>query len=164
MATILDASGLAHFSSIFVFLFVVLVVYATLTWSKLLGNNQFINVLLGMVIGFFVLISPLATKVVGIIAPFAGVFSILILVMEISIRMLGIESYSTVKSVFYIIGVFITIITIVVAVRENANAPSDVQTDMSKTINLVFHPTFLGTVLILMVSVFTIALLTSKTL
>jgi len=163
MATLLDASSLGHFSSIFVFLFVVLVVYATLVWSKLLGDNQFINIVIGIVIGFFVIISPLATKVVEIISPLAGVYFILLVVTEMALKMMGIEPFTTVKSVFFIIGILLPLILIGAQIRESVNAPSETQTDLSKTINLVFHPAFMGMVLLLTVSVFTIALLTSRT-
>lgn len=164
MATFLDVTSLEHFSSIFVFIFVILVVYATLVWTKLLGDNHFINIVVGVVIGFFVLISPLATRAVATIVPLSGVYFIMLVVTEMSIRMMGIEPFKTVKTVFFIIGILIPLILIGIQLRESANVPSETQKDLSKTINLVFHPTFMGMVLILVISVFTIALLTSKSL
>lgn len=163
MVTFLGVTGLEHFSSIFVFIFVVLVVYATLVWTKLLGSNQFINIVVGVVIGFFVLISPLATRAVATIAPLAGVYFIMIVVTEMAIRMMGVEPFKTVKNVFFIVGILIPLILVGVQIRESANVPSETQKDLSKTINLVFHPTFMGMVLIFVISVFTIALLTSNT-
>ncbi|MEK6984627.1 MAG: hypothetical protein AABX33_08695 [Nanoarchaeota archaeon] len=164
MATFLDVTGLEHFSSIFVFIFVIAVVYATLVWTKLLGDNQFINILVGVVIGFFVLISPLATRIVTIIVPLSGVYFVLLLVTEMAIKMMGLEAYTTVKNIFFIIGLLLPLTLIGIELRESADVPSETQSDLSKTINLVFHPTFIGMVLILVISVFTVALLTSKTL
>ena len=40
MVTFLDVTGLEHFSSIFVFLFVWIVVYAILLWARILGENM----------------------------------------------------------------------------------------------------------------------------
>jgi hypothetical protein len=48
-----------------------------------------------------------------------------------------------------------------VQIREQVDV-AETQQDLSKTINLIFHPTFLGTVLILTIAIFTIALLASR--
>ena len=68
MATFLDVTALQSFSVVFVFLFVWIVVYAILLYTKVLGQNQWINVLIGLLVAFFVIISELATKVVREIA------------------------------------------------------------------------------------------------
>ena len=54
MATFLDITGLQQFSTIFVFIFVWLVVYAILTYSKILGENKAIHVIIGLVIALLV--------------------------------------------------------------------------------------------------------------
>ena len=56
MATFLDVTALQSFSVIFVFVFVWLIVYAILIYTKALGANQFINILIGLLIAFFVII------------------------------------------------------------------------------------------------------------
>lgn len=165
MVTPLDITGLQHFTSIFVFLFVWLAVYAILLLTKVLGENKFIHALIGLLLGIFVLISPLATSVVADTAPFLAVVFLFIILISVASKMLGgdLEAFSSVKGVFMVFIVLIIIIAAAVKIRENVNVPETTQTDLSKTVNLLFHPTFLGTVLLLAIAVFTIALLASKT-
>ena len=160
----MDVTGLEHFSSIFVFLFVWLVVYATLMWSKILGSNKFIAIFVGLLLGIFVLISPLATSVVASTAPFLAVIFVLILLVNIASQMLGgdIESFPALKGIFLVFIIIIIIIGVAAKVRDQA-PESQEKKDLSKSINLIFHPKFMGAVLILAIAVFTIALLASKT-
>ena len=165
MATFLDVTGLQHFTSIFVFLFVWLVVYAILLLTRVLGENKFIHALIGLLLGVFVLLSPLATSVVADVAPFVAVVFLFIILISVASKMLGgdLEAFSSLKGVFMVFIVLIIIIAAAVKIRENVNVPETTQTDLSKTVNLIFHPTFLGTVLLLAIAVFTIALLASRT-
>lgn len=164
MATFLDVTGLQYFSSIFVFLFVWLVVYAVLLWTKVLGENKFVHALIGLLLAIFVLISPIATSIVADVAPFIAVIFLFIVLISVASAMLGanIEAFPALKGVFLVFIILIIVIAAGVKVRENVNFPSETQKDLSKTINLIFHPTFLGTILILAIAVFTIALLASR--
>src|SRR3989344_2756009 len=80
MATFLDVTALESFSNIFVFLFVWLAVYAILTYTKVLGQNQFINILIGLVMAIFVLFSQLATKIVLDIVPWMAVLLVFVVI------------------------------------------------------------------------------------
>jgi len=164
MATFLDVTGLQHFSSIFVFLFVWIVVYAMLLWTRILGENKFVHALIGLLLAMFVLISPLATNIIADVAPFIAVIFLFIVLISVASTMLGanIEAFPALKGVFLIFIVLTIIIAAGVKIREQADIPSETQKDLSKTINLIFHPTFLGTVLVLAIAVFTIALLASR--
>lgn len=164
MATFLDVTGLEHFTSIFVFLFVWIVVYAVLLWTKVLGNNKFVHALIGLLLAIFVLISPIATSIVADIAPFLAVVFLFIVLISVATKMLGsdIEAFPALRGIFIIFIILIVIIAAGVKIREKVSVPSETQTDLSKTVNLIFHPTFLGTVLILAIAIFTIALLASR--
>ena len=168
MATFLDVTGLEHFSSVFVFLFVWLVIYAILVSAKILGGNKFISAIIGLVLGVFVLISPISTRVVARTAPFIAVVVVLILLVTIAIKMLAgepgpvTEGFRGLGSVFVMLIILIVLVNIAVEVKEGAKTPSESQKDLSSTVNLIFHPTFLGMVLILGIAIFTIVLLTSK--
>lgn len=164
MATFLDVTGLQHFSSIFVFLFVWVVVYAILLWVKVLGSNKFVHALVGLLLAIFVLISPVATSVVAGIAPFVAVIFLFIVLVSVASQMLGsnLESFPALKGVFLVFIILIIVIGAAVKIREQVNVPSETQKDLSKTMNLIFHPTFLGTVLVFAIAIFTIALLASK--
>ena len=164
MATFLDVTGLQYFSSIFVFLFVWLVVYAVLLWTKVLGDNKLVHALIGLLLAIFVLISPTATSVVADVAPFIAVVFLFIVLISVATTMLGvnIEAFPAIKGILLVFIILTVIISAGVKVREQANAPSSTQTDLSKTVNLIFHPTFLGTILVFAIAVFTIALLASR--
>ena len=163
MATFLDVTGLEHFSSIFVFLFVWIVVYGVLLWTKILGENKFVHALIGLLLAIFVLISPIATNVVASVAPFLAVVFLLIVLISVAAKMLGgdIEAFPALRGVFIIFIILIIVITAGIKIREQVSV-QETPTDLSKTINLIFHPTFIGMVLILAIAVFTIALLASR--
>lgn len=164
MATFLDVTGLQHFSSIFVFLFVWLVVYAMLLLTKVLGDNKIVHALIGLLLAIFVLISPVATSIVADVAPFVAVVFLFIVLISVASTMLGanIEAFPALRGVFLVFIILTIIIAAGVKVREQASVPSSTQTDFSKTVNLIFHPTFLGTILVFAIAVFTIALLASR--
>ena len=164
MATFLDVTGLQYFSSIFVFLFVWLVVYAVLLWTKVLGDNKIVHALIGLLLAIFVLVSPVATSIVADVAPFVAVVFLFIVLISVATTMLGanIEAFPALRGVFLVFIILTIIIAAGVKVREQASVPSSAQTDLSKTVNLIFHPTFLGTILVFAIAVFTIALLASR--
>ena len=164
MATFLDVTGLSYFSNIFVFLFVWLVVFAVFSWVKVLGDNKFIHALVGLLLAIFVLISPIATSIVADIAPFIAVIFLFVVLISVASHMFGagVDAFPALKGVFIVFIVIIIVIAGGVKIREQVNVPSETQTDLSKTINLMFHPTFLGTVLIFAIAIFTIALLASR--
>jgi hypothetical protein len=164
MATFLDVTALANFSVIFVFLFVWLVVYAILLYTKVFGQNQFISILIGLVIAFFTIISPLATLIVQEIAPVFAVVLILIAIISIASGMFGnvqLESLASLKWVVLVILVISLIVGSLSIVRENIKVPERGE-DFGKISTVIFHPNFLGMILILAIAVFTVVLLAAK--
>ena len=111
MATFLDVTGLQYFSSIFVFLFVWLVIYAVLLWTKVLGDNKVVHALIGLLLAIFVLISPVATSVVADVAPFVAVVFLFIVLISVATTMLGanIEAFPALRGVFLVF-IILTII------------------------------------------------------
>jgi len=135
-----------------------------LLWAKILGDNKFIHALVSLLIAIFVLISPIATDIVASTAPFIAVTLVFVVLVSVATKMLGgdIEAFPAMRGVFIMIIILILVITAGIKIRENVNVPSETQKDLSKTINLIFHPTFIGMVLILAIAVFTIALLAGR--
>ena len=164
MATFLDVTGLAYYTSIFVFLFVWLVIFAIFSWVKILGDNKFIHALVGFLLGIFVLISPISTSIVAEIAPFIAVLFLFIVLISVASQMLGAsaDAFPALKGIFIVFIVLIIVIAGGVKIREQLDASSETQTDFSKGVNIIFHPTFLGAILIFAIAVFTIALLASR--
>ena len=89
MATFLDVTALESFSIIFVFLLVWVGSYAILLYTKVLGQNQFVSIIISLVIAFLTIISPLATLIVKSILPFVAVALLLIIVVSSASGMLG---------------------------------------------------------------------------
>lgn len=163
-ATFLDVTGLQHFTSIFVFLFVWVVGYAMLSWTKALGGNKFIDAVLSMLMAIFVLLSDLATGVIADIAPFIAVVFMFLVMTMVASRMLGgdMESMTSLKGVFIVFIVLIILVSAAFKVKQNIDMKAETDQALSENLRLVLNPTFMGTVLILSIAVFTIALLASK--
>ena len=164
MATFLDVTALQSFSVIFVFIFVWLIVYAILIYTKALGANQFINILIGLLIAFFVIISPLATLVVRQVAPIFAVVLVLIAIISIASGMFGdvqVESLNSLKWVVLVILIIALVVGTLSIIRENIDVPERGE-DFGKISTVIFHPNFLGMILIFVIAIFTVGLLASK--
>jgi len=165
MATFLDVTVLENFSIIFVFLLAWLGGYAMLLYTKVLGGqNQFINIILSLVFAIFVIISPLATLIFKTLAPIAAVVMLLVVIVYAASGMFGgapLESMQGLKWTVLAILVVALVIGTGVIVRENINVPERGE-DFGKISTVIFHPNFLGLVMILLISVFTIGLLAVK--
>lgn len=170
MATFLDVTGLEHFSSFFVFIFVWLAVYAILIYTKIFGTNKAISIIIGLLIGIFVLFSPIASGIVQYIAPWFAVIFIFIMLISVTSRMFGstgFESYASLKWILLVAIVIIMIIGSLSYARERVVYPGENETgkdiDYAEKTNFLFHPRVLGMLFILIIAVFTIALLAGKT-
>ncbi|MBL7055655.1 hypothetical protein ISS07_01960 [Candidatus Woesearchaeota archaeon] len=165
MATFLDVTALQNFSVIFVFLFVWLLVYAMLTYTKTLGGNNIIYALIGVVIAFFVVMSNIATLVVKQVAPILAVILVFAAIISIASNSLGTGSWGldnpSLKYIIVVVLVVALIVGTLTTLRANVEVPETGE-DYSKTSTIIFHPNFLGMILIFLVAVFTVGLLASK--
>ena len=164
MATFLDVTTLEHFSIVFVFLLAWLGGYAMLLYTKFLGQNQFVNVVLSLIFAFFIIISPLATLIFKTLAPIAAVVMFLVVIASSASSMFGnvdISSLSGLRTVVLVVIVIAMIAGTAVIVRENIKVPERGE-DFGKISTIIFHPNFLGIIFIFVLAVFTIALLASR--
>ena len=164
MATFLDVSALENFSVIFVFLLMAVGGYAIMTYTKVLGENHFINALIGILIGFFTIMSPTAVEIFKAILPFIAVALLLLIMVSATAGMFGkfdIDSIPSMKWIVIVIFVIILLVGTLVVVRQNIDVPERGE-DFGKVSTVIFHPTFLGLVLLLLIAVFTIGLLATK--
>ena len=165
MATFLDVTTIEHFSTAFVFAFVIVAMYATLAYTRILGNNTIIIGLLSILIGIFVIISPLATLVVRTIAPVIAVIFVLAAIGAVALSMYGsnvnVDSFPALKYILFVVIAIAIIVGSLSVVRENINVPKTGE-DFSKTSTVIFHPQFLGMLLIFLIAVFTVGLLATK--
>lgn len=167
MATFLDIAGLQQFSIFFVFIFVWLAVYAILTYSKILGDNKGIQIVIGLVIGLLVLFSPIATGTIEYIAPWFAVVFIFVIFATIALRLFGasgIESLGSLRLITVIVIVLILVVGALSYVRQQIIVPGENETsvDYGKTTTILFHPKILGIVFVLIIAIFTIALMAGK--
>ena len=168
MATFLDLTGLEQFSRFLVFIFVWLSVYAMLSYSKVIQNHA-INIILGLIIGLFVLLSPVLTGAIRFIAPWFAVILVFIMLITVLVTSFGagdLSSYMHLKSVFSVLIIGALIIGFFGYLRQSTLVPGDNESvtdrDYTQTINVLFHPNIIGMVFISLVSVFTIALLAGR--
>ncbi len=167
MATFLDVTGLEQFANFFVFIFVWLTVYALLTYSKFIQNHA-INIILGLIVGLFVLLSPIVSGAIRYMAPWFAVFLILIMVVTVLIQSFGAGDLSSIAHLRIIVIVLIIggfVLGFAAYLREQVLLPGDNGTEMdyTNTVHVLFHPKIIGMVFLLIVAVFTIALLAGKT-
>lgn len=164
MATFLDVTVLENFSVVFVFLLVWIGGYAILLYTRILGQNQFVNIIISLVIAFLTIISPLATLVIKSILPFVAVGMVLIIIISATSGMFGkvdVDSLPGLKGIVIVILVVALVVGSLAIVRQNIEVPERGE-DFGKISTVIFHPNFLGMVLILLIAVFTIGLLASK--
>ncbi len=166
MATFLDIGGLQNFSTFFVFIFVWLAVFAILSYSKVLGENKAIHVVIGLVIGLLVLFSPIATGTIEYIAPWFAVVFIFVIFVTIALKLFGAtgESLGSLRMVTFVVIILILVVGALSYVREQVTAPGDNETDVDygKTTTLLFHPKILGIMFIMIIAIFTIVLMAGK--
>ncbi|MBI4451910.1 hypothetical protein HY637_00640 [Candidatus Woesearchaeota archaeon] len=165
MATFLDVTGLEYFTNIFVFLFVVVVVYATLLWSRILGSNSFVNILVSLLVGIFVLFSPLSISLIASTAPFLAVVFVFIVLINIAAKMLGsgLETMPGFRGGVIMLVIIVLLIGVGIKIKGQYEVEAEQSgQDLSKSFNLLFNPKFLGIILVFAVAVFTVALLSAK--
>ena len=164
MATFLDFTALEGFSVVFVFILVWLVVYAILLYTKVLGQNQMVNIIIGLVVALLVVISDLATLIVKQIAPIFAVVLVFVVIISATSGMfgkVGIDSMPSLKGIVLVILVIALVVGSLAIVRENIEVPERGE-DFGKVSTVIFHPNFLGMILLLAIAVFTVGLLATK--
>jgi len=164
MATFLDVTALENFSVVFVFLLVWIGGYAILLYTKVLGQNQFVSIIISLVFAFLVIISPLATLIFKSIIPFIAVALLLVVVISSTSGMLGkvsLDSLPGLKGLMLVILIIAVVVGSLAIVRENIQVPERGE-DFGKISTVIFHPNFLGLLLIFGIAIFTVGLLASK--
>ena len=173
MATFLDVTGLEHFSSLFVFLFTWIIMYAVFTASKVFGGNKAGPILLGMILSIFVLLSPAVTSIVRELAPWITIgFLFIVLVAVVAKLMIGDfagagEASIEVRGVLLVFLVIVIFIASMAQIRKHIPVPGDGGTsedteEFLKPTTIIFHPKVMGAILLLAIAIFTIALLASS--
>lgn len=167
MATFLDVTGLQHFSNIFAFIFVWLIVYAILSYTKALGGNNLINILIGFILGLFTLFSPTVTGAIISMAPWFAIIFVFFILITVASNMFGATDMGNtpvLKGLLMTLVIGILVVGFLIYVRDSADVPDEIDedSDLSKATNVIFHPKMIAIVFIMVVAIFTIGLLASK--
>lgn len=188
MVTILDVGLLQNFSIIFSLVFVIAIVYGIFEMGKIFGDSKGLHALIALIVGLMVIMVPNISKIIGVMIPWFILLFIFILFLIIAYKIFGAtdsDVLSALKVDNVVIWVII-IIAIVIVIGSFSNVYG--QSMLSKTTSnttgstgtgtgqasdtgsyaqnvsaTFFHPQVLGLIFIMLVAVFTIALIAMKT-
>jgi len=188
MATFLETGLLNYFSIIFPALLVFVLVFALLQKIKILGENKSINALVAVALGFIVLLSKNILAVINFAAPWFVIFFIFMVLLLVIFKLMGAsdESISWVVRHDKVVQWSILAICLIIAASALANVygqrllPYTAEENVTEAVEegeitttattsfstnvaaVFFHPKVLGLIFLLLVAVFTIALITKE--
>ena len=117
MATpVLNIQLLEYFSPVFSFILVLVLVYAAMQYTKLLGANKIVHAIIALVIAFIVVLSPSITALVMFAAPWFTVLFIFIIFGLIGFKLFGVSDASIANVMRHHTGLQWTMIIIVLII------------------------------------------------
>ena len=164
MATVLDVSVLEFFSPLFIFLFVLLVFYAILDKTKILGENKGLSFMTALVVALLFVITTPALQIVETITPWLVVMLVVFMAIIIILLFIGVkadtisEVVSSRSSVWMIVIVLVLLLGIALTNVIGPNIASLTQDEgdtagFGRTIGkVIFHPSILGAALLLAIA------------
>lgn len=174
MATFIDAAVVGYFSSLFVFLLVLVVTYAILSMTEILGQNKSLSAIVAFALAILFAASGTATRIFEIAAPwFVLIFLILFLLILIfkftgSEELIGLKKNVAIIVILIVVVVAIFVLSAGEVNREKKAAlveageiteESEVLSFAGKVGETLRHPAILGLIVLLLMAVFTIMLL-----
>lgn len=91
MATILDTSVLSQFTPIFTWLFTIVILFAVLQTTKILGANKMLDVLVAFSLSVVVLVSPTFSSIIAFMAPWFIILGILFMFIMLITQFMNIK-------------------------------------------------------------------------
>ncbi len=178
MATLLDATVLQAIASIFPFLFVLVLVYALLARTKLVGENTFVHIIIALAISLPFLFWDLPAKIISTMAPWFIIFFIFIIFALIVFKIMGAKDEQIATAVkmpiVYWSLIIVALVILTASVTKvyygeyNASTVPEGE-DSSRTIEyegediyLIYHPKMLGFIFIFLVAAFTVGLMSKR--
>jgi hypothetical protein len=185
MATFLQLGILNYFSIIFPALLVFVIVFALFQKYKILGDNKSVHTIIAIALAFLVILSASMVELINVMAPWFVVIFVFMVLLLVLFKLMG-ASDETISSMFIknksiqwlIIGIAFIILVAALAhvygarlapaaavegevVAEETGEPT---TFGQNVVKILFNPLILGIVFILLLAVFTIALITKERL
>ncbi|MBI4141266.1 hypothetical protein HY485_05510 [Candidatus Woesearchaeota archaeon] len=183
MATLLDIGLIKGFSSIFPFLFVLVITWAILLRVKLFAENKAFATMIAFLFAIAIMFSPIATKTINLMAPwfvllFVAIVFVLIVYQSFGVSEATILGLVTGKDAHYGAEFFWTLLSIIIVIllgslftvlseegidfRAGANVSLAQQTPLQYGISMLTHPKILGFIIVMLIAVFTIQRLVSE--
>lgn len=173
MATILDVGFLEYFAPVFVLLLVFVIGYGVLAKTKPFGESQVLYAALAFVLGIFVLLFPPITNFISVLAPYFTAYALLIFFVLFLFLIFGLKmDVFAGKDVLgtplvhwtIIVGAIFILIFVFSQVWGDDLAPGEeAEEDLNVRVrDILFNPTLLGTVFLLVIAAFAIRFLTLK--
>jgi len=184
MVTVLESGLLQNFSVVFSFLFVITVMFGILTLTGVFGQNKGLQVIVSFVVALMVLIVPDVNALITTMVPWFTVVFIFILFLLIAYKIFGAtdaDIMGAVRSnsvIVWIVGILFVIIVLaafgsvygqrllpttsnnsstnILPGEGGSTSTSDYNQNVAATF---FHPKILGMLFILILGVFTVAIL-----
>ena len=188
MVTVLDAGLLQNFSVIFSFIFVIAIVYGIFSLIGLFGESKGLQILIAFIIGLMVIIIPEVNKLITTMVPWFTLFFIFILFLLVAYKIFGATDADIMgalrgnTAIVWFIGIIFVIIVLasfgavygqrLLPVTSNETAAGiegsggetgtgtvDYRQNVAATF---FHPKVLGMLFILILGIFTVAILAMR--
>ena len=192
MAPVLETGLLNYFSIIFPAILVFVIVYALFQKLKILGESKSIHAIAAIVIAFMLMLSREVMTIINYMAPWFVLMFIFIVLLLVVYKTLGasdkdlstfILTDNAAKWAIFAVGIIILISAIshvygqrllpittegaaeIEPTVTNATEPTTAGPGFrSNVASIFFHPKIIGLIFIMLVAVFTIALLTKDAL
>ena len=174
MVTLLESGLFGHFNSVFIFLFVVVVVYAVLISTEILGKNNLFNITIAVILGIFFASSSYASRMFAYATPWFVLLFLVVFFLQFMTKFMGAEKVFSLKentAIVIIILVLIVIIFIMSAGQASKEEKEGVdkkgELEEGENPALAFpqkvgqtlrHPAILGLMLVMLIAVFAILL------
>lgn len=183
MVTPLESGALLeHFSVIFTWLLVVIVIFAIMQWTKMFGSSKGLHTIIGVIIAFFVIMIPDIKDLISVMIPWFVLLFIFLILIIMAYKIFGatdadvLSALKTDRTVIWVV----IIVAIVIAIASFSSVygqrllsssgdvggtgtgePGSTATgSFSENIGATFfHPKVIGLIFIFLVAVFTIAIL-----
>lgn len=191
MATFLDISILGHFTSVFTFLLVFVILFGMLEVFKLFGDgHRGLHAMIALAIGFIVIFSSGVVTVIQTFTPWFVIVILLIFFILFAVRMFGVSAAEVTQG-FHNNSVILTFILIFAAIiilfslgagfgqnsldqgaqpgtavnttNVTVNPGSTSTNNFSQNLyNTIYNPKVLGLILIMLIAVIAMLFLTSR--
>jgi len=174
MASLLDLAGLKHFSGLFPFLLVLVLVYAILSRTDFFKEKPVLVAIISFIMAIMTLYSRIAIKTINLMAPWFVLFIIFGILLVLAFMTFGISQEQVSKFVFddnMSVGMWVLTIILLIGVGSLIAVMNEEKTFSSLTEGnnvtaepsqdygfwqTIFHQKILGMVLVLLIAFFTI--------